>query len=471
MLTIAIGTPFMDGNRCRRCNSTDRQSETERCLPNCACDTDLTAGGRTEGKRDQLRHDICAVARMSWRRSIPILSDCVVRQGAASARARVVFALALLAATLPTSARAQIDPMRRDLVEFGYDQPLAGHAPVSAYLFYDFSRPQFGDAEHALRLTVSPVYLDGEWDIRGVLGPDTDVGIDVNGGGFAYDYDELGGGRWLRDQSFTGHGGGAGVSVYHLFNPDARIPLNGILRGAFRYVAYLRDSHNPPAFALPENQPIASVRAGLRFGGVEPVLRPDLAAEVSGWYEGQVRFDPGTYGFAGDRNVQSTVHLFWARALLVYTTPKSGQRLSLHVIGGTTVHPDRFSAYRIGGTFTLASEFPLVLPGYYEGELSARRFVLVGAAYAIPLDAGQHWQLGFGASSARIAYTPGFEQPRAWNSGVSAELDYAPTTKSWKASLVYGHALDAVRSGHRGADSVSMLMQVDLEKMGYVASE
>jgi len=410
---------------------------------------------------------------MSWRRSIPILSDCVVRQGAASlsARARVVFALALLAATLPTSARAQIDPMRRDLFEFGYDQPLAGHAPVSAYLFYDFSRPQFGDAGHALRLTVSPVYLDGEWDIRGVLGPDTDVGIDVNGGGFAYDYDELSGGRWLRDQSFTGHGGGAGVSVYHLFNPDARIPLNGILRGAFRYVAYLRDSHNPPAFALPGNQPIASVRAGLRFGGVEPVLRPDLAAEVSGWYEGQVRFDPGTYGFAGDRNVQSTVHLFWARALLVYTTPKSGQRLSLHVIGGTTVHPDRFSAYRIGGTFTLASEFPLVLPGYYEGELSARRFVLVGAAYAIPLDAGQHWQLGFGASSARIAYTPGFEQPRAWNSGVSAELDYAPTTKSWKASLVYGRALDAVRSGHRGADSVSVLMQVDLEKMGYVASE
>jgi len=302
---------------------------------------------------------------MPWRRRVPILADYAVRHGAAvsSARARVVAALALLgAAALSASAWAQIDPARRDLVEFGYDQPLEGHAPVSAYLFYDFSRPQFGDAEHALRLTVSPVYLDGEWDIRGAFGPDTDVGIGVNGGGFAFDYDELRAGRWLRDQSFTGHGGGADASVYHLFNPGARIPLNGILRGAFRYVAYLRDSHNPSDFVLPPNQPIASVRAGLRFGGVEPVLRPDLAAEVSGWYEGQVRFDPGAYGFAGDRNVQSTVHLFWARALLIYTVPKSGQRLSLHVIGGTSVHPDRFSAYRIGGTFTLASEFPLVLP-------------------------------------------------------------------------------------------------------------
>ena len=385
-------------------------------------------------------------------------------------RGPLVLVLALVAAALSTSAWAQIDPTRRDLVQLGYDQPLAGHAPLAAYVYYDLSRPQFGDAAHALRLAVSPVYLDGEWDTRGILGPDTDLGIGINGGGFAYDYDELRGGRWLRDQSFTGHGGGADVSLYHLFNPGSQIPLNGILRGAFRYVAYLRDSHNPPDFALPDNQPMASVRAGVRFGGIEPVLRPDLAAEVSGWYEGQRRFAPGAYGFAGDRNVQSTVQLFWARALIVYTMPKSGQRLSLHVLGGTSVHPDRFSAYRIGGTFTLASEFPLVLPGYYEGEFSARRFVLVGGEYAVPLDAARHWQLGVGASTARIGYTPGLEQPRTWNSGVSAELDYAPGA-NWKAALVYGHALDAIRSGHRGADSVSIMMQLDLEKMGYMASK
>ncbi len=383
----------------------------------------------------------------------------------------VVGVAMLVAVAFSVGARAQVDPTRRDLVEFGYDQPIEGHAPLSAYVFYYLNRPQFGDTDHALRLAISPVYLDGEWAIRHALGADTDVGIGVNGGAFAYDYNELRAGRWLRDRSFTGDGGGIDVSVYHLFNPGARIPLNGILLGGFRYVAYLRDSHNPPSFVLPENQPIARVRAGLRFGGEEPVLGPDLAAEVSAWYEGQVRFDPGTYGFGDDRRVQSTVHLFWARALLDYTIPKSGQRLSVSVVGGTSVHPDRFSAYRLGGTFTLASEFPLVLPGYYEGELSARDFVLVGGSYAVPLDAGRHWQLGIGASSARITWTPGLEQGRAWNSGVSAKLAYAPGTQSWKASLVYGHAFDAIRGGHYGADSVSVLMQFDLEKMGYMRSE
>ncbi len=227
----------------------------------------------------------------------------------------------------------------------------------------------------------------------------------------------------------------------------------------------------PPTFVLPENQPIASIRAGLRFGGIEPLLRPDLAAEVSGWYEGQARFAPGTYGFNGDRNVQSTVHLTFARAILIYTIPASGQRLSVNVNAGTSLHPDRFSAYRIGGTFTLASEFPLVLPGYYEGEFSARDFVLVGAAYAVPLDAARHWHAGIGASSARIRYTPGLEQPHAWNSGASAELDYAPGAKAWKASFVYGHAFDAIRGNHRGADTLSVLMQFDLEKMGYMRSD
>jgi hypothetical protein len=414
------------------------------------------------------------MVRMFRCQGIPKRSDRPIRHaaGSPSDRANRIFTLALLAvAAFSTAARAQIDPTRRDLAELGYDQPLAGHAPVSAYVFYDFSRPQYGDARHALRVTASPVYVDGEWDIRDVLGPHTDVGLGINGGGFAYDYDELRAGRWFRDQSFTGHGGGAEVSLYHLFNPGARIPLNGILRGGFRYVAYLRDSHNPPAFVLPRNQPIASVRAGLRFGGVEPVLVPELAAEVSGWYEGQVRFEPGTYGYAGDRNVQSTVHRFWGRGLLVYTLPRSRQRLSLSVTGGTSVHPDRFSAYRVGGTFTLASEFPLVLPGYYEGELSARAFVLATAAYAVPLDAADEWELGIGAATARITYTPGLEQPRTWNSGASAALGYAPVAKSWKASLVYGHAFDAVRGGHRGADSVSVLMELDLEKMGYLRSE
>jgi hypothetical protein len=387
-------------------------------------------------------------------------------------RLRCITVLGFIGVALcSNSAWAQIDPTRRDLIEFGYDQPLEGHAPVAAYVDYYLSRPQFGDAEHALRVAISPVYLDGELDIRHVLGPDTDVGIGVNGGGFAFDYNEIRAGRWLRDQSFTGHGGGATLALYHLFNPGAVIPLNGILQADFRYVAYVRDSHNPPAFVLPQNQPIGSFRAGLRFGGIEPVLAPAQAAELSAWYEGQVRLEPGTYGYAGDRRVQSTVHHFWARGLLTYTLPQSSRKLSLQMIGGASIHPDRLGAYRLGGTFTLASEFPLLLPGYYEGELSARNFILVNAAYAMPIDAAEHWQLGIGAATARIDYTPGLEQPRAWNTGMSVSLAYAPATAGWKASIVYGHAFDAIRNGHRGGDSVSMMMEFDLERLGYVKAD
>ena len=367
-------------------------------------------------------------------------------------------------------AFAQIDPVRRDLVEAGYDQPLAGHAPLGTYVFYYASRPQFGDADHALRVAVSPAYLDAEWAIRHAFGPDTDFAVGVFGGGFDSDYDEIRGGRWVREESFIGHDGGIEARVYHLFNPGQRVPLNGILQGGFRYGAYLRDSHNPPDFAAPADQPIARFRAGLRFGGIEPVLAPDMAAELSAWYEGEARLDAGPYGFGGDRAVQSRVQRFFARGLIVYTVPQSQHRYSVVLEGGSQVHPDRLSAWRIGGVLPLDAEFPLNVPGYYEGEFSARNFVLVGAGYSLPVDAAQHWRAGVGAAAARIDYTQGLEEPHAWVSGASASLAYAPATKAWKVSLVYGHGFDAVRNGHRGADSITLLMEVDLERMGYLQS-
>src|SRR6185437_4697577 len=59
-----------------------------------------------------------------------------------SAMIRIAVALLVAVAFAPT-LHAQVDPVRRDLVEFGYDQPLAGHAPLGGYLFYYLSRPQF----------------------------------------------------------------------------------------------------------------------------------------------------------------------------------------------------------------------------------------------------------------------------------------------------------------------------------------
>jgi hypothetical protein len=442
----------------------------------------VVAPARTTATGAIGRHAACDNEAMLSPAPLCLRSELLARDGRSCASAspdarasrphRLLACIAFTAAAaLAAPALAQIDPTRRDLVEFGYDQPLEGHAPVAAYVDYYLNRPQFRDARHALRLAISPVYLDGELDIRDALGANTDVGIGVNGGGYAYDYNEIRAGRWLRDQSFTGHGGGASLSVYHLFNPGALIPLNAVLQGAFRYVAYERDSHNPPAFAIPKNQPIASVRAGLRFGGIEPVLAPARAAELSAWYEGQVRFEPGTYGDGNDRRVESSVHLFWARGLLTYTLPQSRERLSLQVIGGTSIHPDRLSAYRLGGTFALASDFPLGVPGYYEGELSARHFVLVSGAFAMPIDRAEHWQLGVGAAAAHVGYTEGLDQTRAWNSGMSVGLDYAADAKRWKASLVYGHAFDAIRAGRRGGDSLTMMVELDLERMGYLKSD
>jgi hypothetical protein len=393
------------------------------------------------------------------------------RNSSHRSRRVAIVALFAMAFAWVSAAHAQVDPVRRDLFEFGYDQHVHGHAPAGAYIYYYLSRPQFGDADHALRVALSPVYVDAEWAVRNVLGPNTDIGVGVSGGGFADDYHEIHNGRWLRDQSFTGHDGGIDVSLYHLFNPGDQLPVNGILRGGVRYVAFERDSENPPTFVLPDSQPMATVRAGLRAGGVEPVLAPDVAAELSIWYEAQFRTDPGTYGFGDDRRVESTVQRFWARGLFIYTFPESGQRIALQAIGGASVHGDRLSAWRIGGVLPLDSEYPLVVPGYYEGELSARNFVLMGADYMLPIDPARQWQLGFGATVARIDFTPGLEEPHAWNSGISAAIGYTPTTKAWKASLVYGHAFDALRNGHRGADSVSLLMELDLERLGYMRAD
>jgi len=383
---------------------------------------------------------------------------------------RIVIAM-LPAIAWSSLALAQVDPVRRDLVEGGYDQPLQGHAPLGSYLFYYMSRPQFGDAEHALRVAVSPAYFDGEWAMRNALGAHTDLGIGVFGGGFASDYNEFRNGRWVREESFTGYDGGIEARLYHLFNPGRRVPLNGILQAGVRYLAYDRDSRNPPDFVLPENQPVARVRAGIRFGGIEPVLAPGMAAELSAWYEDEARLDAGAYGFDGDRRVQSNVQRFFARGLFVYTLPKSQQRFAVALQGGASVHPDRLSAFRIGGVLPLDAEFPLLVPGYYETEFSARNFFLAGADYSLPIDAAQHWRAGVGAATARIDYTSGLEEPHAWVSGMSASLDYAPETRAWKVALVYGHGFDAIRSGHRGADSLTLLMEFDLERMGYMTAD
>ena len=80
-----------------------------------------------------------------------------------------------------------------------------------------------------------------------------------------------------------------------------RAPLAGILRAEGRYAEFRRDAGTEPGFELPKPQTDFNVRAGLRWGGQEPLMMPRLAAELSVWYEGRLRTASGAYGYDNDR--------------------------------------------------------------------------------------------------------------------------------------------------------------------------
>jgi hypothetical protein len=376
---------------------------------------------------------------------------------------RWLLAPLLLANLGPAVAFAQIDPDKRELIQIGYNQPFEGASPISAYAFYYYNRPSFLDQTNlTLRLAVAPVYVDSELGISHALGPNTDVGIGVAGGGFADSYYEVRKGQYLKDESFDGNGVKASASIYHLFDPGREIPLNGILRAEAHYANYVRDD-TAPTFVLPKDLTGFNLRTGLRFGGMEPVIVPKLAMEISLWYEGQFHLNSGPYGFDNDRRVESVSHLFWTRALLAYTLPDSKQNFLVSLTAGSSVNADRFSAYRIGGFLPLASEFPLTLPGYYYQELSASRFALFNANYSVPLDPAKRFAVTAVFSTAYMDYLPGLEQPGNWNSGIGGGLGYHSTSDAWQILLDYGYGFDAIRAHGRGAQSIGILVQINLE--------
>jgi hypothetical protein len=372
--------------------------------------------------------------------------------------------LLLLCIVIPFRLQAQIDPVKRQLVQLGYGQPIQGHAPLSGYAFYYFNQPSFIETNLTLRLAVAPVYLDSELGFTDLLGPHTDFGIGINGGGFADSYSEIRSGHYLQEESFSGDGGGLSTSIYHLFNPDQRIPLNAILKGSLYYATYSRDDRTAPGFVVPEDRPTAAVRAGLRWGGREPLMMSDAALELSVWYEGQCRLESGTYGFNGDRRINANSHLFWGRALFAYTLPESKHNFSASITLGTSINADRFSAYRLGGVLPLSAEFSLMLPGYYYQELSASRFALFNASYSFPLDVHKRWSITTVASSAVVDYIQGLEQPGHWNSGVGGGVTYRSYSEAWQVFVGYSHGFDAIRTHGRGADSIGILVQFDLER-------
>ena len=365
---------------------------------------------------------------------------------------------------LPELAFAQIDPVRRDLIQFGYNQPVEGRAPVAGYAFYYHNQPDFLRTNLTLRLALAPTYLDSELGFVHGLGPETDFAIGLAGGGFADSYNEMRGGQWIQGESFDGHGGEFSSSVYHLVNPGARIPLNFVLRGSLHDSVYERNENTAANFKLPSDTASLNVRTGLRFGGIEPTLFPELAMELSVWYEGQFRGNSGAYGFNGDREVEAGSHLFWASAALSYTFPESHQNIFARLVTGTSVEADRLSAFRLGGFLPLVAEYPLSLPGYYFQEFSARQFALINASYLLPIAPNERWNLEFNAATAGMDYYSGTEQPGNWVSGIGAGILYRSPSDRFKCVVAYGYGIDAIRSSGRGANNLSFLLQFDLEK-------
>ncbi len=363
----------------------------------------------------------------------------------------------------PILGFAQVDPIKRDLIQLGYNQAFEGHAPFAGYAFYYHNQPNFLRTNLTLRLAVAPVYVDSEFGFVQGLGPNTDFGLGLAGGGFADSYNEIHGGTYYPSQSFDGNGAEISASVYHLFNPGDLIPLNLVLRGTAHYSTYDPGSETAPNFVLPGERGTFSVRTGLRWGGIEPTLFPALAMELSVWYEGEFRTSYGPYGINGAYQTEEQSHLFWSEAALSYTLPKSQQNFYVRLMAGTSVEADRFSAYRLGGYLPLVSEFPLLLPGYYFQEISARQFVLFNANYLLPLDHSQRWNLELNAATAVVDYLPGTGQPGNSLTGVGGGILYRAPNDRLKIMVAYAYGVDAIRSQGRGANNIGILLQWDLE--------
>ena len=365
------------------------------------------------------------------------------------------------------NASAQIDPAPRQLLELGGDASVTDSGPMGAYAFYYWNMVNVPTTNQFLRLVIAPVYVDSELGFKGLLGEYTDLGIGAFGGLYANSYQEVDGGRWYKNQSFDGNGGGASVSLYHRFNPDQHIPLNGVLRARMNYESFDTTSDTANNFVLPESQPVITYRAGLRWGGKEPMLGPVLAMEVSGWYELEQRTAPGGYGFGNDRELERVSQRFFGRAQLNYTTLESKHYIVAGLQGGGTVNADRLSAYRLGGVLPYTKEFPLTIPGYFYQELSAKSFGLAYAGYTIPFGSQDQWSLIGNGGAALVDYVDGTGQAGAFNSGIGAGVGYNAPSQRWKVMSLFGYGFEARREHGQGGYSLGMAFQYNFGSLQY----
>jgi hypothetical protein len=192
------------------------------------------------------------------------------------------------------------------------------------------------------------------------------------------------------------------------------------------------------------------------------MLPPSDALEVSTWYEGRFRDHGGAYGLPDDRVLERDSHFLWIKTAFIHVLPDSGRRIGFGISAGTSVDADRLNGYRLGGFLPLTSDFPRNIPGYYYGEITARRFVLVTGQYGLPIDRDRHFLINLLGATALVAYVPGLEQQGASNSGVELGLQYDSLAHAWNLLVGYGYGINALRGGTHGAHSIGLALQYDL---------
>jgi hypothetical protein len=379
-----------------------------------------------------------------------ILQSFSSRQGVCSL---VGFAVLTLATC---SVQAQLDPDARQILHIGANASLTDPGPLGAYAFYYWNMPSFPTTNQILRLVIAPGYVNSELGFKGLLGPLNDVGVGAFGGLFAENYSEVDGGKFYKNQSFQGDDVGVNASLYHRFNPTQMIPLTGVLRETFDYDMYQKNNDTASFFSVPGNTPVATTRAGFRWGGKEPVLAPTLAMEVSGWYELAYAGNDGGYGYFDDRSQAQTTQRFFGRAFVNYTTLKYQHYIVASLQGGGSADADRLSCYRLGGMLPYTKEFPLTIPGYYYEELSARDYGLANVTYAIPFGPDRRFYVIGQGAAALVNYVDGTGQSGAFNSGIGGGLGYAAPSKRWKCYGLFGYGFEAQRESGRGGYSLGI---------------
>lgn len=368
-------------------------------------------------------------------------------------------ALAAAALFLAAPASAQIDDTKRLLLEGGYEGGLGSPGPASPYAFLYVNRPGAAGPGSAWRLALAPVYLDTELGLPRAFGGRTDIGLGFSGGGYAFGNAQVHRGDEKTGESYIGHGLAPSVSLYPRIGDVGQVPVSGVFRLSAVYTDFQRADRTDESYEPPPDEWTGVARAGVRAGGVEPGMDRGRAAEASLWAETRVRDRPASYGYAGDRYARRNVNLIWARVQL--SLPAGSARVSGGLNAGSGGQIGRLTAYRLGGMLTQTSEFPLILPGYFAQEISARRFVHAWAQTALPAGDSKRFTIEFTAAAANVSPVRGTDPGGVGHAGLAAGFGFSPPDGALRAGLTYGFAPTALRGKRRGAQAFALVVEID----------